>query len=625
MANLVGVDYYRVVSETGEDEWSQVYVKTAFDQEELSRFGSIFGVVKLSGKGDLVTKGMGLIGEVDKWCDNEKHKGDVAGLLALLSSKMANGAFAWVFLDEGGSRRVKVGARPGNSVAIVRGGQRVWLTENGDGRVVAGEIKENDKLYLGGKEAVELIDQEILSEKESVEALSERVSAEMMKLSEGARAALVLLVKSLPAEAVAEAKEEIVQRIEKRQVEKLASDRVVGAEGLSAKLAVAKMSWKDLTTRWQQARRLPTEGRDGKKHRLFLLIGAIFLVVLGVSVGLGLIKVRRDTETAKYKAVFEPLEKKREEAENLFNLNPVGARDLLRSVRSEIEVKKGQFAGGSFESKITDFEKNVQTTWEKVSGEQKASLDSFFDLGLIRSQMKGDRLTFNGKELLVLDGTAGLAAKVSYPDKKQEVILGKGEGKNWVDVGGLAPNNLLLRKAGLTGVLSGSKSDLEFDASVVEPVAIDAFASATYVLDKGASEIWRFGLSGGTIGERRRWLAPGVEADLAGGVDMAIDSDIWVGLTNGKIVRFRRGQFEKFNLSDVPEDFKIKRLAVNGEVNQVAVLDSEKGRIVFFAKDTGAYTKQIIAPEFANATDLVWVSEKELMILVGDRLYLTSI
>ena len=42
MANILGIDYYRVVSETGESEWSQVYVKTAFDQEELARFGGVF-------------------------------------------------------------------------------------------------------------------------------------------------------------------------------------------------------------------------------------------------------------------------------------------------------------------------------------------------------------------------------------------------------------------------------------------------------------------------------------------------------------------------------------------------------------------------------------------------------
>ena len=370
---------------------------------------------------------------------------------------------------------------------------------------------------------------------------------------------------------------------------------------------------------------MPVDEHKEKKHRLFLVIGGVFLLVLAVSVGFGLVKARRDRAEAGFATVFEPLEKKRTEAEALFELNPVGARDLLRTVREEMMTKKGQFSGTSFEVRVADFERLVEESWVKVSGEQKATLDLFFNLGVIRSQMKGDRMAFDGKNLLVLDKTAGVVAKVSYPDKKQELILGKGEGQNWLDVAGVSPNEVLLLRSGLSAVLAGKKEDLVFDAAVSEPTAVEMFGSAAYVLDKGSSEIWRFGLSGGAIGERRRWLLSGIEADLAAGVDLAIDTDIWVGLSGGKILRFRRGQPERFSLSDVPEDFKIDRLAISGDNNVVAVLDEGKGRVVLFNKETGAYMKQILAPELSTATDVVWISEKELMILSGDKIYQTSI
>src|SRR3989338_7035993 len=119
MANILGIDYYRVVSETGEGEWSQVYVKTAFDQEELARFGGVFGVVKLAGGGDLVGKGMDLIDRVEKWCSEENHKGDVAGLLGLLKARAATGGFVWVTVDGDGGGRIKAGGVPGDGIAIV--------------------------------------------------------------------------------------------------------------------------------------------------------------------------------------------------------------------------------------------------------------------------------------------------------------------------------------------------------------------------------------------------------------------------------------------------------------------------------------------------------------------------
>lgn len=615
MANILGVDYYRIVSETGEGEWSQIYVKTAFDKEELDRFGSIFGIIKISGKGDLVVRGMTLIGEIDKWCEDASHKGDVTGLLALLTKKLATGVFVWITTDDSGSRRVKVGALPGNGVAILRGGNKIWLFEDGDGRVVTGETKEKDRLFFGSKETVDLIDRE--STETDMEIMIEKVSAEAMKLPDGARAAMILVVKAMTFETEKE--------VERDDMEKLVSGRVVGASGVAGKIAGAKMSWKEFVGKWKSAGRLREDESVQKRRRLFLSIGAVFLVVLGTSVGLGVVKARKDRAEATFKAVYEPLEKKRVEAEALFNLNPVGARDLLRSVKDEVAAKKSQFVKTPYEGRMNDLEKAVEVSWTKVSGEQKSNLDLFFNLGLIRSQMKGDRMSFGGKEVLVLDSSAGIVAKIGFPDKKQEVTLGKGEGQNWLDVAGAGNNSVLLTKTGLSAVLEGKKSDLVFDAAVTDPMAVDVFPGAAYVLDKGSSEIWRYSLSGGTIGDRRRWFQAGVEADFRSAADMVIDVDIWVGLTNGKILRFRRGQPEKFGLTDVPEGFSIKRLAVSGDAKVIAVLDSEKGRVVLFDKETGAYVKQILASELTGATDIVWVSDHELMILSGDKLYTTAI
>lgn len=615
MANILGVDYYRIVSETGEGEWSQIYVKTAFDKEELDRFGSIFGIIKISGKGDLVVRGMTLIGEIDKWCEDASHKGDVTGLLTLLTKKLATGVFVWITTDDSGSRRVKAGALPGNGVAILRGGNKIWLFEDGDGRVVTGETKEKDRLFFGSKETVDLIDRE--STETDMEIMTEKVSAEAMKLPDGARAAMILVVKAMTFETEKE--------VERDDMEKLVSDRVVGASGVAGKIAGAKMSWKEFVEKWKSAGRLREDESVQKRRRLFLSIGAVFLVVLGTSVGLGVVKARKDRAEATFKAVYEPLEKKRAEAEALFNLNPVGARDLLRSVKDEVAAKKSQFVKTPYEGRMNDLEKAVEASWTKVSGEQKSSLDLFFNLGLIRSQMKGDRMAFNGKEALVLDSTAGIVAKIGFPDKKQEVVLGKGEGQNWLDVAGVGNNSVLLTKTSLTAMLDGKKSDLVFDAAVTDPIAVDVFPGAAYVLDRGSNEIWRYGLSGGAINDRRRWFQAGVEADFRTAADMVIDVDIWVGLTNGKILRFRRGQPEKFGLTDVPEGLSIKRLAISGDAKVIAVLDSDKGRIVLFDKETGAYVKQILASELSGATDIVWVSDHELMILSGDKLYTTAI
>ena len=174
---------------------------------------------------------------------------------------------------------------------------------------------------------------------------------------------------------------------------------------------------------------------------------------------------------------------------------------MLRTVREETAAKKGQFSGTNFEGRISDFERLVEESWVKVSGEQKVTLDLFFNLGLIRSQMKGNRMAYDGEKFVGVGSDSRDSGQSKLSGQKQEVVLGKGEGQNWLDVAGASPNDVLLLSSGLSAVLAGQKADLAFDAAVTEPIAVDMFGTAAYVLDKGSSEIWRFGLSGGTIGE----------------------------------------------------------------------------------------------------------------------------
>lgn len=574
MDNALGVDYYRIVNETEKKDRSEIYV----------RDGSVFGVLE----------GEGLIEQMGGWCTEAEQSRDVFGLLELLKSKSASGVIAWVFADKG-RRMMKVGALPGNSVAVVRGGKKIWLFENGSGQVMVGEIREGDKVCLGDKEIVEAIDVEDLT-KEMITG----------------GAALVLVVGKNKA-------------IPQKDEEMLVGDRVVGNEGLKKKLASAKLSWKSLTEKWQSASRLRVQDRDEKRHRWILFVGAVFLLVLVVSVTLGLIKVRQDKANSAFAAVFEPLEKKRSEAETLLTLNPVGARELLRGVREEIAAKKGQFVGSNFEERIGQLEKRTEETWIRISGEQKTELNLFFSLGLVRSEMRGDSLAFDGKNLLVLDKTSGVVAKISYPEKKQEMILGKGEDQGWLDVTLFGENNIVLTKTGLMVTTRIGKNELKFDAAVTDPVALDMFGTGIYVLDKGSSEVWRFGLAEGVVGERRRWFGTEVKPNLSEAVDLAIDADVWVGLRTGKIMRFRRGNMEKFDLGDVPDKLEVDRIAVSDNARRIALLDTKKKRIALFDKESGAYSKQLLAEELEKASDLVWTKENELMVLVENKLYLVSI
>lgn len=606
--NLLSIEYYRTVDKSGAGLWSEVYAKVPFNKDELASFGGIFGALRLSGKSGLTEHGARLIGEIDKYISEPTNKGNLVGLIGLLEKYRAEGIFGWVDLNDDGERVIKVGGRGKIRARLVRGEKETILRDEGSTKVVTGKLMMGDKLTLATNDWGASLALEVRGVEEVEE---ERTQEDTPGVSTSHTPGVGDREGSKWAESEIEA-------------ERLVSDRVVGGVGIKGKVASAKMGLVNLTEKWRGGIHLAGADRQ-KRHRWVLVLGSVFLVALAVSVGLGLIKTRRDKLEAGFKAVYEPWEQKRKEAEVLFVLNPVGARELLRSVRDELAASKVKFAEGPFEGKINEFEKSLEASWAKVSGEVRVSPELFYNLGLIRTNLLGSRLAFNDKKLIVLDEKLGIMAEVDYQDQKSSVVLGKGEGLSWIDLAGFKNNLVVLTKTGLVAKLSDKRVEQTFDGSVSEPVAVDVFGTVAYVLDRGVSEIWRFGLSDGVISERRRWLSAGVEADLKSGLDLALDGDIFVLLADGKVMRLRRGEVEKYGLTDLPIDFRPERVTASAEANVLAFLDSKKSRVVLFNKETGAYVRQLLALEFGKAMDLVLVNGKTLIVLVEGKLLKVSI
>ncbi len=608
MTNELGVDYYRVVTEGEIGSWSQVYAKMPLDKEELIANGGVLGVVRLSGKADFLNKGVELMEEIDVFVTSAANKGNVSGLIEVLNKYKAEGCFGWVDLNEERERVIKVGGVGAVRAIILRKGKSTTLRQSGASGAVMGRIVTGDRLVIGTEKAV-LAAENVGVGGANLTELVEKITAEIAGNSESqSESAMIMEVGSYEDKNLGIYEDTKIVEEKTIPPERLVSNRIVGISG-----------WRSLREKLRQG--LPLKRFDKqKRHRWILFLGAIFLVALILSVGLGLVKAKNDRASADFKAVYEPWEQKRKEAEGLYSLNPVGARELLRAVRDDLASKKGRFAGGPFEGKINDFSKLLDLTWTKVSGEMTVQPELFFNLGLIRTNLNGSRLAYNGKELLVLDQGLGTVAKVDYSSQKSSVVLGKGEGQNWSDLTGFKTNLIVLKNGGLVVSLSDKRADVSFDASVTQPVAIEIFGEAAYLLDKGANEIWRYGLSGGVVGDRRGWLALGVKADLSQGVDLAIDGDVFALVEGGKVLRLRRGQVEKYSLGDVPDDFNPDRIAVAADVDVLALLDSKKSRVVFFNKETGAYMKQLKADEFSKAKDLVLIDQNTLVVLEEGKL-----
>jgi len=637
MSNLIGIDFFRLVSDSSIDDWAQVYARVPFDEQEVEKKGALFGAVRLKGGEELVSRGT----EIFSWLDEHFNKIEKGGDLRLLMEELEKkdegleAVWLWVSLEEG-KRVMRVMGVGDGRVDILREGNRVELiTKDRLGQVIKGELREGDRLMMGVGGVVDL-KKEMIGEEEKLEKVTEELKSKIDESSNGAMAGLLLEVggmKKEKGEEVLEVRKEEEKKEEKKIEEEVGEE--VGEEKKEEEVEVGGVVEKagvKIEEEGKTKKRGSWRGRNvgvkvkqkGGNEKKFLYLGGVFLVLFLISVGVGTVKIRQKKEEEVWLAVVEPWEKKEEEALALVEVNPVGARELLKGVMKEIGEKDGSYVDSRYEDDFEELKIRLEESWQKVSGESEVKTTVLTSLELLRSGLKGERLVrLDDEKILVLDGNSGVVVEVVLEDKGMDVVLGKGEDKGWKDVAGDEDTIVVLGKDGLGYEIGGSEGELEFDGSVLGAVGVEMFASSAYVLDGEAEEIWKFAVSGSELEERRRWLVAGEELGLSGVVDMDIDGDIWVLSSGGEVGRFRRGYEEVYALNGGPEDVSGDAISVSLEGDKLVILDKKNSRIVEFNKETGEYVQQLVGEKIGKMDDVMITSDDQLLGLgEGELFYL---
>lgn len=610
------MEYYRVLFIPDGSGWGQAYARPVWDRDAINRNGALFGVVFTS-QGKIGVDEVEVLRKIDELAEDESKKGDLVSVLRELGEIKMEGVFCWMLLDESGGRKVKIGGIGRVGLGMIRNGSYHRLLDDGSGQVMVGSLRSGDVLVMGNKSWMEEMKWEEKVKITDWGSLCQEASGNQEKLVAGLVMSVgeevdqtVELVGQLSQQRVGESPPtpEASEGRSSKESERLAGNKIVGA-----------VTWKDRLKQIKMPSLLPSEG--DRKKKMVLMAGSVFLVIFLISVTIGSFKVVGEKKMAKIEAIFGPLEKKRLEAENIYSLNMIGAREILRLAKDELSSKTDGVVDKEILAKKEEYMKRWQATWDKVAGEQKSILELFFNLGLVRSELMGEKIASDGKSLWVVDKKLGVVVKLGISDKKAEVIMGKGEDGGWLDVAAAGNRVIVVGSKGISGIVEGKKVSGEYDGSVKEVVAGDVFGESIYLLDKGSSEIWKYVVSSSSIGDRRRWLTAGLIAKLEDGLDLTIDADIWVLRSGGQVDRFRRGNKEVFRLSDVPEGFSPTKVAVSDSSMMIALLDSSRNRVVLFDKKTGGYAKQLTNNDLGRAIDIVWIDPKTLMVLIEGKLY----
>jgi hypothetical protein len=508
----------------------------------------------------------------------------------------------------------------------IAGGQ-LWVRKDGqmgkilqissnEVNVVSGRLKNGELVLLGTSGFFEVAEGRIRAA--LMTGGSDEVAEALAPIIEGNPLAAGAAVQILAQESVKE------QVLEGAREETKADLPVVGVPQVKNKNNGTLFGgWSLPVSRKVAAPQVFVGGKDvrAEKSRKAIKIIAVFLlVVLSGSVFWGRRqRVKQETE-AKYGNRVDAVVAKFNEGQNLIDINPSRARELLNEAKMEGEAV---LAEGYSDPQLKEAVNKAGAVLGAASGEVNVEPGLFLDLGLLREGVAPTRMSFSIDRFHVLD--PGSLRIIEVTMQKAASVIGGGAAMEGASlVGGYGERSFVLAKSGIAENSENNEGKVvvETDSEWGEINSMVSYGGNIYLLDRTGNTIWRYpGIEGG-FGAKQRWLGVGVELDFSVASDMAIDGGIWVGTSTGKIIKLVLGSPETFSISGMNEPIdEIFRIDTNEESDNLYILDRQNKRIVVVSKDKGEYKKQFRWEKMGEVGDLA-VNEKEgrLYLLVGSKI-----
>lgn len=351
---------------------------------------------------------------------------------------------------------------------------------------------------------------------------------------------------------------------------------------------------------------------------ILLFIGS---VILGISRQMGK-KVHTDVAR-----VLTDAQHAFDEGVALLELNPVKGRERLESARDELSPFKESLSPTSPEGKaVLKLYKDASDQLTVAMQIHRVQPTLFYDLSLLKASSTISSLGQNSDSLVLLDSTGPTIAALTLASKNGRVIAG-GESYHGANLVALHGDNAFVLVP--DGIHRASVRESKTTPFVVKKdeqwgsiASLVSYGGNLYLLDTSKSRIWKYVAAEKSFSETREYLNPDTLPDLSQGTGMAIDSGIWIGTRDGRILRFLQGKEETFASRGIePSLGKMLVVATTEEDKNLYVLDNDNERVVVLDKD-GVYLAQYVWTGNLAPTQLaVWEKLKLLLLLADGKLY----
>lgn len=353
----------------------------------------------------------------------------------------------------------------------------------------------------------------------------------------------------------------------------------------------------------------------------------LFLVAFCISVVLGISKQMSIGKNISLSLAVQEASHGLEEGIALSQLNPVKSRERLKLAKAKLlpfietistRTKEERDARALYKQ----IDENLTQAMQSISGEPMI----FYEVDLLKKGAIIEAIALEGDTMGIVDSRLSTIFELTVSTKNGQ-IMGGGDGVSGLRLVSLRGSMLYVLSA--DGVDSIDRMQKKLVKAVVKSDdswgtigALVSFGGNIYMLDTQKSRIWKYVATETGFSQLREYLNPDTLPDLSHGVSMAIDGSVWVGTSDGNILKFTQGHEETFVPQGVDPAFgKTLFVYTSDESKNLYVLDLNNKRVVVLDKE-GMYLAQYVwQGSFRTTQFVVSESQKKIILLAEGKLY----
>lgn len=361
------------------------------------------------------------------------------------------------------------------------------------------------------------------------------------------------------------------------------------------------------------------------KMILSVITAALFLV-FAVSVIAGVI--RQSSKVASPQLVSAVAEAQRtfDEGVALLDLNAVKGRAKLEEAKSLLTPYLSTVSPKSKEGR------EITALYDQITARLTLALHSvtaepqlFYDVSLLKKNGTVSSFAMEDDNLAIGDASTQTIYKVGLSAKNGAIISGGAQYDNLSAVSLHGDRIYVLTPNGIEGVSLTDKTAkllIKKDAEWGTILSMVSFGGNLYLLDTIKSRIWKYVSTEGGYSDLREYLNPDTLPDLSKAINMAIDGSVWLGTSNGKILKFTQGKEDTFLTAGISPGLGSKLLVYTSDSTKMLyVLDSDNKRVIVLDKN-GSYVAQYVwQGSISPSTFAVSESNHKIILLFDGKLY----